>query len=145
MKQERFYALDVFRGRRIEIDDVLGVTRSDRDFFHVDVGCMQQRAAIGHRHGRDRARHVLGTQRGAFERVDGDDQDPYQVVGCVKSSLELAQMGAEHFDTSVVLGELAYTVEPGFLAVPVGPDGTETLMDGAAWGRLRTTLTRMAG
>lgn len=79
-----------------------------------------------------------------FERVDGDDPDPYQVVGCVKSSVELTQMGAEHFDTSVVLGDLAYTVEPGFIAVPVGPDGTETLMDGAAWGRLRSTLTQMA-
>ena len=33
---------------------------------------MQQRAAIGHRHGRDRARHVLGAERGAFQRVDGD-------------------------------------------------------------------------
>jgi hypothetical protein len=80
-----------------------------------------------------------------FEQVDGDDQDPYQVVGCVKSSLELAQMGAEHFDTSVVLGELAYTVLPGFVAVPVGPDGTETLMDGASWGRLRSVLAQMAG
>lgn len=80
-----------------------------------------------------------------FEQVDGDDQDPYQVVGCVKSSIELSQMGAEHFDTSVVLGELAYTVMPGFLAVPVGPDGTETLMDGASWGRLRSTLAQMAG
>jgi hypothetical protein len=80
-----------------------------------------------------------------FERVDGDDQDPYQVVGCVKSSLELAQMGAEHFDTSVLLGELAYTVMPGFLAVPVGPDGTETLMDGTSWGRLRGALSQMTG
>lgn len=85
------------------------------------------------------------TQAVYFEQVDGDDQDPYQVVGCVKSSLELVQMGAEHFDTSVVLGELAYTVVPGFLAVPVGPDGTETLMDGASWGRLRGALMQMAG
>lgn len=80
-----------------------------------------------------------------FEQVDGDDADPYQVVGCVKSSQELAQMGAEHYDTSVLLGELAYTVVPGFLAVPVGPDGTETLMDGVAWGRLQGALAQMAG
>ena len=33
---------------------------------------MQQRAAIGHRHRRDRAGHVLGAQRGAFERIDRD-------------------------------------------------------------------------
>lgn len=80
-----------------------------------------------------------------FEQVDGDEPDPYQVVGCVKSSQELAQMGAEHFDTSVVLGELAYIVLPGFVAVPVGPDGTETLMDGATWGRLQGALAQMAG
>jgi hypothetical protein len=80
-----------------------------------------------------------------FEQVDGDESDPYQVVGCVKSSQELAQMGAEHYDTSVVLGELAYTVVPGFIAVPVGPDGTETLMDGAAWARLQGALALMAG
>lgn len=80
-----------------------------------------------------------------FERADGDGGDPYQVVGCVKSSQELAQMGAEHFDHDVVLGDQAYTVEPGFVAVPVGPDGTETLMDGPAWARLRDTLQSMAG
>ena len=48
------------------------IARADRDLLHVDVGRVQQRAAIGHRHGRDRARHVLGAQRGAFERIDGD-------------------------------------------------------------------------
>ena len=48
------------------------VAGADRDLLHVDVGRMQQRAAIGHRHGRDRARHGLGAQRGALERIDGD-------------------------------------------------------------------------
>lgn len=78
-----------------------------------------------------------------FERVDGGDADPHQVVGCVKSSQELAQMGAEHYDTSVVLGDHAYTVQPGFIAVPVGADGTETLLDGAAWTSLVGALQRM--
>ncbi len=32
---------------------------------------MQKRSCIRHRHGRDRARHVLGAQRGALERIDG--------------------------------------------------------------------------
>lgn len=71
-----------------------------------------------------------------FERVDGAETDAYDVVGAVKSAQELAQMGAEHYDTSVVLGEYAYTVRPGFLAVPVGADGTEMVLDGPAWGRL---------
>lgn len=78
-----------------------------------------------------------------FECVDGGDADPNQVVGCVKSSQELAQMGAEHYDTSVVLGEHAYTVQPGFIAVPVGADGTETLMDAAGWSQLVGTLQSM--
>ncbi|MEM9458297.1 MAG: hypothetical protein AAGF11_29240 [Myxococcota bacterium] len=79
-----------------------------------------------------------------FEHVDAGGQDPYQVVGCVKSAQELAQMGGEHFDTSVVLGDHAYTVIPGFVAVPVGPDGTETLMDGVSWGRLQGALVQLA-
>jgi len=78
-----------------------------------------------------------------FERVDGGDADPHQLVGCVKSSQELAQMGAEHYDTSVVLGEHAYTVQPGFIAVPVGADGTETLLDGGAWQQLVGALSTM--
>lgn len=79
-----------------------------------------------------------------FERIDGGDADPHQVVGCVKSSQELAQMGAEHYDTSVVLGDNAYTVQPGFIAVPVGADGTETLMDAGTWSQLVTSIQAMA-
>ena len=79
-----------------------------------------------------------------FERVDGGDEDPYQVVGCVKSSQELSQMSADHIESSVLMGDQAYTVEPGFVAVPVGPDGTETLMDGPSWARLRDALQQMA-
>ena len=63
---------DVFGRRGVELDDALGVTGTDRELLHVDIGGVQQRAAIGHRHGGDRARHVLGAQRGAFEWVDRD-------------------------------------------------------------------------
>jgi hypothetical protein len=58
--------------RRVEFDNALRITRTDRQFLHIDVGRMQERTAIGHRHGRDRAGHVLGAQRRAFERIDGD-------------------------------------------------------------------------
>ena len=78
-----------------------------------------------------------------FEHIDGADVDPHAVVGCVKTSQELTQIGAEHFDTSVVLGESAYTVQPGFIAVPVGPDGTETLLDAGAWSQLVQALESM--
>ncbi len=63
---------DVVLGRRIEIDDALRIAGADRDLLHIDVGRMQQRAAIGHGDGGDRARHVLGAERGAFERIDRD-------------------------------------------------------------------------
>ena len=59
-------------GGRVEIDDALGIAGADRDLLHVDVGRVEQRAAFRHRHGGDRARHVLGAQRGAFERIDRD-------------------------------------------------------------------------
>ena len=63
---------DVFLRRRVEIDDALRIARADGDLVHVDVGRVEQRAAFGHRHGGDRARHVLGAERGAFERIDRD-------------------------------------------------------------------------
>jgi hypothetical protein len=71
-----------------------------------------------------------------FERIDGSETDPYDIVGAVKSTQELAQMGADHYETSVVLGDFAYTVRPGFVAVPVAPDGTEAMLDGGGWGYL---------
>lgn len=78
-----------------------------------------------------------------FERIDGHDADPYGLVGAVKSTQELAQMGAEHYDVSVVLTEHAYTVRPGFLAVPIGADGMEAQLDGAAWAKLSSAIARL--
>ena len=65
-------AADVFIRRGVEVDHVLVVAGADGDLFHVDVGGVQQRAAVGHRHGGNRAGHVLGAQRRAFQRIDGD-------------------------------------------------------------------------
>ena len=63
---------DVFVGRRVEIDDALRIAGADRDLVHIDVGRVQQRAVLGHGERGDGARHVLGAQRRAFERIDGD-------------------------------------------------------------------------
>ena len=71
-----------------------------------------------------------------FERIDGADSDPYDIIGAVKTQPELAQMGADHYETSVVLGEYAYTVKPGFVATTVGQDGAEMPLDGQSWGSL---------
>ena len=63
---------DVFAGWQIEIDQVLRIAGPDGDLLHVDVGRIEQRAAFRHRHGGDRARHVLGAERGALEWIDRD-------------------------------------------------------------------------
>ena len=71
-----------------------------------------------------------------FEQIDGSEHDPYDIVGAVKTSQEIAQMGADHYETSVVLGDHAYSVKPGFVATPLGPDGSEAQLDGTSWGAL---------
>lgn len=45
--------------------------------------------------------------------------DAYDLLGRVKSHVFLAELGAEVLDTSVVLGDNAYEVVPGFLGIPV--------------------------
>jgi hypothetical protein len=80
-----------------------------------------------------------------FERIDGHDADPYGLVGAVKTTRELAQMGAEYFDISVVLAEHAYTVRPGFVAVPITAEGQVTQFDARGWARLLAAITRLSG
>lgn len=78
-----------------------------------------------------------------FQRIDGSAHDPYDIVGAVKSQQELAQMGADHYEASVVLGEYAYTVTPGFLAIALGQDGTEAQLDSGSWGQLLYALEQL--
>jgi hypothetical protein len=51
-----------------------------------------------------------------FLALLGADQDPHQLLKKVKSVVQLKELGAEAIDSSVVLGDVAYEVEPGFLA-----------------------------
>jgi hypothetical protein len=46
--------------------------------------------------------------------------DSTQLVGKVKPRLWLEQQGAEIVETSMLLGEAAYDVDPGWMGVPVG-------------------------
>ena len=71
-----------------------------------------------------------------FERIDGSESDVHDVVGRVKTAQELAQMGADHYESSVVMGDYAYTVVPGYLAIPVDGKGGELKLDSAGWSRL---------
>ena len=51
-----------------------------------------------------------------FLKVLGDEQDPNGLLHKVKTVVQLKEMGAEPVDDSCILGELAYEIEPGFLA-----------------------------
>ena len=51
-----------------------------------------------------------------FLKVEGDEPDAHQLVRKVKSDTQLREMGADHIDASVIYKDLAYQVEPGFLA-----------------------------
>ncbi len=79
-----------------------------------------------------------------FERIDGSEADVHDVVGRVKTAQELAQLGADHYETSVVMGDFAYTVIPGFMAIPVDAKGAELALDGLGWGRLVAQLESFA-
>ena len=51
-----------------------------------------------------------------FMKVLGTDRDPNALLGKVKTDGQLRTLGAEQLGDSVVLGELAYEVQPGFVA-----------------------------
>jgi hypothetical protein len=46
--------------------------------------------------------------------------DPHELIGRVKSTHYLEELGAELMEGSMILGDNAYDVEPGFLATPIG-------------------------
>jgi hypothetical protein len=47
--------------------------------------------------------------------------DAHELVGRVKSTQYLEELGAELMEGSMILGENAYDVIPGFMATPMGP------------------------
>lgn len=46
--------------------------------------------------------------------------DPHDLVGRVKTREHLEQLGAEIVESSLVLGDQAYDVDPGWMGVPIG-------------------------
>jgi hypothetical protein len=51
-----------------------------------------------------------------FLKVLGAEVDPHGLVHKVKSCAQLRELGAEPVDDSCILGDVAYEVQPGFLA-----------------------------
>ena len=56
-----------------------------------------------------------------FVRVAGTDDDPNDLVGRVKSNVELQALGAEQLHTSVIYADTAYDVVDGFMGEPLPP------------------------
>ena len=46
--------------------------------------------------------------------------DGFDLIGRVKSKAYLGELGAELLESSMILGENAYDVVPGFLGLPIG-------------------------
>jgi hypothetical protein len=63
---------NVVLGGRIEIDNIFRIARANRDLVHIDIGRMQKRALLRHSQRGDGSRHILGAQRRALQRIDGD-------------------------------------------------------------------------
>lgn len=51
-----------------------------------------------------------------FLKVLGVEKDPHQLVAKVKPLAQLRDLGAEAVESSVIMGDVAYDVEQGFLA-----------------------------
>jgi hypothetical protein len=69
----------------------------------------------------------------AVKKVVSGDSDPLDLCGRVKTSTEVAALGGEQYMESLLVGEVAYDVQPGFLAEPLAQDR-------AALERLRAFL-----
>jgi len=54
-----------------------------------------------------------------FVRAAGDDHDPNDLVGRVKSKDALEEMGAEQLASSVIYKDTAYDVVDGFIGEPL--------------------------
>jgi hypothetical protein len=68
--------------------------------------------------GEGRKYHVVEAVR-ILQEVSGG-LDEFELVGKVKSVSFLSELGAELLDTSLVMGDLAYEVVPGFAGAPIG-------------------------
>jgi len=56
-----------------------------------------------------------------FVKTMGQDSDPNDLVGLVKSKPQLDAMGAEQLANSVIFNDTAYDVIDGFIGEPLPP------------------------
>jgi hypothetical protein len=56
-----------------------------------------------------------------FLRAVGQDHDPNDLIGRVKSKQSLDEMGADQMESSVIYKDTAYDVIDGFIGEPLPP------------------------
>ena len=56
-----------------------------------------------------------------FVKTTANDDDPYDLVGRVRSKKQLEEMGAEQLANSVIYQDMAYDVIDGFMGEPLPP------------------------
>ncbi|MEO8700973.1 MAG: hypothetical protein ABI867_13075 [Kofleriaceae bacterium] len=56
-----------------------------------------------------------------FVRATGQDHDPNDLIGRVKSKESLEEMGADQFESSVIYKDTAYEIIDGFIGEPLPP------------------------
>jgi hypothetical protein len=66
-------------------------------------------------------RNFTMTPAVCFVKTTANDQDPYDLVGRVKSKPQLDEMGAEQLANSVIYQDMAYDVIDGFIGEPLPP------------------------
>lgn len=69
-----------------------------------------------------------------FLKLVGAEQDPHRLVGKVKTEEQLRKLGAEVLGASVLLGDVGYEVQPGFLAEANGVAAAPDAPGGGAAG-----------
>ena len=66
-----------------------------------------------------------------FDHVAGGSDEAAQLLGRAKSKAAISAMGAEVYMNSLILGETAYEVQPGFIAKPVDAQCTREALRAA--------------
>jgi hypothetical protein len=81
-------------------------------------------------------RYRLAEAAHVLREVTGSP-DAHELIGRVKSKHYLDELGAELMEGSMILGENAYDVVPGFLATPIGPFEVFMASNAAAAGNAK--------
>jgi hypothetical protein len=70
--------------------------------------------------------------------------DPHHLLGCVKSCAFLNELGAELLETSMIIGDNAYDVLPGFVGVPTSTfESHRKQAPGGAWANDEAILSAL--